>query len=219
MIGDALLQTWVAQVLTDSSLALHGPHSYSQPLTAIRSAHQAVLRDVGLKSLQDASDGSLSLQGVKTSALASVKKWQEACSSVLNMRRSLTGDTLLPIHQFDALVGSWRDLAVRKLAHPTTTGQRLIVLDTNALMLAPDLLTTMRRNDIPVVARRVLEELDGIKDSPKRKEPRRRGLQFVLWSVPGKPSATSLRCWIFTARLGANIRQSNLVGGALSPAE
>ena len=32
-------------------------------------------------------------------------------------------------------------------------------------MLAPDLLTTMRRNDIPVVARRVLEELDGIKES------------------------------------------------------
>ena len=165
VIGDALLQTWVAQVLTDSSLALHGPHSYSQPLTAIRSAHQAVLRDVGLKSLQDASDGSISLQGVKTSALASVTKWQEACASVLNMRNSLTGDTLLPIHQFDALVGSWRDLAVRKLAHPTTPGQRLIVLDTNALMLAPDLLTTMRRNDVPVVARRVLEELDGIKES------------------------------------------------------
>ena len=165
VIGDALLQTWVAQVLADSSLALHGPHSYSQPLTAIRSAHQAVLRDVGLKSLQDASKGSLSLQGVKTSALASVTKWQEACAGVLNMRRALTGDTLLPIHQFDALVGSWRDLAVRKLAHPTTPGQRLIVLDTNALMLAPDLLTTMRRNDIPVVARRVLEELDGIKES------------------------------------------------------
>lgn len=51
-IGDALLQTWVAQVLADSSLALHGPHSYSQPLTAIRSAHQPVLRDAGLKSLQ-----------------------------------------------------------------------------------------------------------------------------------------------------------------------
>ena len=32
-------------------------------------------------------------------------------------------------------------------------------------MVAPDLLTTMRRNDIPVVARRVLEELDGIKES------------------------------------------------------
>lgn len=124
-----------------------------------------MLRDVGLKSLQDASNGGLSLQGVKTSALTSVTKWQEACAGVLNMRRALTGDTLLPIHQFDALVGSWRDLAVRKLAHPTTPGQRLIVLDTNALMVAPDLLTTMRRNDIPVVARRVLEELDGIKES------------------------------------------------------
>lgn len=181
VIGDALLRTWVAQVLTDSSLALFGPQSYSQPLTAIRSAHQAVLRDIGLKSLQDASNGGLSLQGVKTSALASVTKWQEACAKVLNMRGSITGDTLLPIHQFDALVGSWRDLAVRKLAHPTTPGQRLIVLDTNALMLAPDLLTTMRQNDIPVVARRVLDELDGIKESPEeeRAQKARAAIRFL----------------------------------------
>jgi rRNA-processing protein FCF1 len=165
VIGDALLQKWVAQVLTDSSLALHGPHAYSQPLTAIRSAHQAVLRDVGLKSLQDASAGSLSLQGVKTSALASVSKWQEACAAVRKMRVSLAGGTLSPIEQFDVLVSAWRELAVRRLAHPTTPGQRLVVLDTSALMLVPDLLATMRRNDIPVVARRVLEELDGIKES------------------------------------------------------
>lgn len=165
VIGDALLQKWIAEALTDAGLVLHGPHAYSQPLSLIRSTHQAVLRDVGLKSLQDAANGSLSLHGVKTSALTSVTKWQEAFTAVRGMRASLVGDSFSSIDQFDVLVGAWRELAAQRLAHPTTPGQRLVVLDTSALMLVPDLLTSMRRNDIPVVARRVLEELDGIKES------------------------------------------------------
>lgn len=165
VIGDALLRQWITEALTDAGLALHGPHAYSQPLAMIRSAYQAVLRDVGLKSLQDAATGSLSLLGVKTSALVSVTKWQEACAAVRKMRASFEDDSLSPINQFDTLVGAWRELAVRRLAHPTTPGQRQVVLDTSALMLVPDLPTNMRRNDIPVVARRVLEELDGIKAS------------------------------------------------------
>jgi rRNA-processing protein FCF1 len=165
VIGDALLHKWIVEALTDSNPTLHGPHSYTQPLSLMRSAHQAVLRDVGLKSLQDAANGNLSLRDVKTSALASVTKWQEASTEVRGMRTTLANTAFSAVDQFDVFVGAWRELATQRLAHPTKYGQRLVVLDTSALMLVPDLLSSMRRNDIPVVARRVLEELDGIKES------------------------------------------------------
>jgi rRNA-processing protein FCF1 len=170
VIDDALLHKWISDALTDIALALHGPHSYVHPITSIRSAHQAVLRDVGLKSLQDAASGNLSLQGVKTSALASVTKWQEASTAVRGMRTSLAEAAFTQMEQFDALVSAWRELATQRLAHSTTPGQRLVVLDTSALMLVPDLLSSMRRNDVPVVARRVLEELDGIKESTEEEK-------------------------------------------------
>ena len=60
---------------------------------------------------------------------------------------------------------AWRDLACKQLAPPTETDHRLIVLDTSALMFAPELVTRMRSRDMPVIPRRVLEELDGLKES------------------------------------------------------
>jgi rRNA-processing protein FCF1 len=165
VVGDALLHRWITDAFSDGVLTLFGPHAYAQPIELIRSAHQSVLRDVGLKSLEDAASGSLSLQGVKTSALASVGRWQAASEVVRAMRPALAGDAMSRVAQFDTMVGAWRALASQRLAHPAPSGQRLVVLDTSALMQVPDLLSTMRRGDIPVVPRRVLEELDGIKES------------------------------------------------------
>lgn len=165
VVGDALLHRWITDAFSDGVLTLFGPHAYAQPIELIRSAHQAVLRDVGLKSLEDAASGNLSLQGVKTSALASVGRWQAASEVVRGMRPALASDAMDRVAQFDTMVGAWRALASQRLAHPARSGQRLVVLDTSALMQVPDLLSTMRRGDIPVVPRRVLEELDGIKES------------------------------------------------------
>lgn len=165
VVGDALLQKWITDAFSDGVLTLFGPHSYAQPIELIRSAHQAVLRDVGLKSLEDAASGNLSLQGVKTSALASVSRWQAASEAVRGMRPAFAGDAMSRVAKFDTMVGAWRALASQRLAHPAPSGQRLVVLDTSALMQVPDLLSTMRRGDIPIVPRRVLEELDGIKES------------------------------------------------------
>jgi rRNA-processing protein FCF1 len=159
------LHRWITDAFSDGALTLFGPHAYAQPIETIRSAHQSVLRDVGLKSLEDAASGNLSLQGVKTSALASVGRWQAASEVVRAMRPALAGDAMSRVAQFDTMVGAWRALASQRLAHPAPSGQRLVVLDTSALMQVPDLLSTMRRGDIPVVPRRVLEELDGIKES------------------------------------------------------
>jgi predicted ribonuclease YlaK len=81
------------------------------------------------------------------------------------MRPGFTGDAVKRVAEFDRMVNAWCALAVQRLAHPAPPGQRLIVLDTSALMQVPDLLATMRHGDIPVVPRRVLDELDGLKES------------------------------------------------------
>jgi len=165
LIDDELLRRWITEALSNDALTLFGPHSYAQPIELIRSAHQSMLRDVGLKSLEDAASGDLSLQGVKTSALASVARWRAASEVIRGMRPTLTGESLAKLVQFNTMVDAWQALANQRLAHPAPPGQRLVVLDTSALMQVPDLLATMRRGDIPVVPRRVLEELDGIKEA------------------------------------------------------
>ena len=165
IVGDALLGRWITDAFTDGALTLSGPHAYAQPIELIRSAHQSMLRDVGLKSLEDAASGNLSLKGVKTSALASVSRWQAASELVRGMRPTLAGEALARVAQFDTMVVAWRALAGHRLAPPALPGQRLVVLDTSALMQVPDLLVTMRRGDIAVVPRRVLDELDGLKKS------------------------------------------------------
>lgn len=161
VFGDALLHKWVSQALTDEPISFFGPHVFVEPIELLRCAHQALLMDVGLKSLDDAENGNLSLRGVKTSALASVTRWQSAIDMVRNMRSSLMGQSLERLAQLDQKVGAWRELASQMLAPPAPAGQRYIVLDTNALMDMPDLLaSTMRRGGIPIVPKRVLEELN-----------------------------------------------------------
>lgn len=108
---------------------------------------------------------TLSLSGVKTSALSSASRWQSAMATLTESRPSLSGrwpDRLLVL---DQKIAAWRELASRRLAPPAPAGQRLVVLDSNALMNRPDVLFAMRRTDVPVVPRRVLEELDGLKSS------------------------------------------------------
>jgi rRNA-processing protein FCF1 len=165
LFGDRVVAQWVAEALTDEVAPTFYAGRYPEPIEGLRLARRSVLHDIGLKSLDDAGSGAVSLSGVKTSALISASRWQSAMATLTETRPSLSGkwpDRLVVLNQ---KIAAWRELASRRLAPPAPAGQRLVVLDSNALMNRPDVLFAMRRTDVPVVPRRVLEELDGLKNS------------------------------------------------------
>jgi rRNA-processing protein FCF1 len=174
VFGDAPLRNWVSQALSDEPLSLFGPHAFVETIDLLRSAYFAVLRDVGNKSLDDAEKGTLSLKSVKTSALASIANLQSAISMVRNMRIALVNQSLERLIQIDRKVSAWQELASQRLAPPAPEGHKLVVLDTNALMDMPDLLgRTLQRGGVPIVPRRVLEELDGLKGASSEEKAKK----------------------------------------------
>lgn len=181
IFSSTLVQKWVANIFTDAPLALQEPHALALPIKNLKRARQEVLLNVGQTSLTDAAAGNLSLKSVKTSALTSVTQWQNAVTAFRALDAALTTDSFSLIGAFDTQVHAWRKLATQKLAHPEASGKRLIVLDTSALIERPDLPSRLQRNDTPVVAKRVLEELDKLKtsDNPEKAHQARAAIRAL----------------------------------------
>jgi len=144
---------------------LHGPHALEPLIKELASTYQRVLRDIGMSSLEGSANGTLNLKYVKASALDSALIWIGAYEGLENRLKALAVPPSERAINFHKFVVAWRELACKLLAPPTETDHRLIVLDTSALMVAPELVTRMRSRDMPVIPRRVLEELDGLKES------------------------------------------------------
>ena len=159
LLGLPLRQAWLEQALARAELILHGPHALQEPLQSIGKAVQDVYRDIGEQALKAAGIGRMDPRSLTPRALDAVRAWRTA--------RDAFGVMNAPSARWDALdqaVESWTVLAQEKLA-PVETGLRMVVLDTSALMEDAELLRQLRPNDIAVVPRRVLSELDGLKDS------------------------------------------------------
>lgn len=159
LLSVELRKVWVKQALERKELKLYGPHAIQQPLQNIEKAVQDVYRSIGEQALKAASNGQMDVRTLTPSALEAVRTW---CKAAEHFHALNTSSPL-----WDALnetVESWNLLAQKKLA-PVEIGRRVVVFDTSALMESPELLQELRSNDIPVVPRRVLSELDGLKTS------------------------------------------------------
>lgn len=165
LLGANLINGWVTDALSNAKLQLQSPHALEPLISELASAYQRVVRDVSLSSLEGSANGTLSIKYVKATALESAMKWVSAYEALENQLRVVSIPLCQRAVDFHQLVVAWRDLACKHLAPPTETDHRLIVLDTSALMVAPDLVARMRSRDMPVIPRRVLEELDGLKES------------------------------------------------------
>lgn len=165
LLGANLINGWVTDALSDVKLQLRGPHALEPLISDLASAYQRVVRDVGLSSLEGSANGTLRVKYVKATALESALKWISAYENLEDQLKAISVHLCQRAADFHRLVMAWRDLACKQLAPPTETDHRLIVLDTSALMFAPELVTRMRSRDMPVIPRRVLEELDGLKES------------------------------------------------------
>jgi rRNA-processing protein FCF1 len=159
LLATELRQTWLAQALARQEFKLYGPHAMQQPLQTIEKAVQAIYRDIGEQALKAAENCQIDARDLTPRALDAVHAWREASEdfSTLNV----------PLAQWDTLnkaVERWNLLAQEKLA-PVEAGRRIVVLDTSALMEHAELLLQLRPDDIAIVPRRVLSELDGLKAS------------------------------------------------------
>lgn len=165
LLGAGLIDAWVGEALSDVKLVLHGPHALEPVISAIASAYQRVVRDISLSSLDGSGSGTLNVKYVKANALDGAQNWVSAYAKLEEQLKAIAITVNQRVTAFHQQVLAWRDLACKRLAPPTETDHRLIVLDTSALMVAPDLVARMRSRDMPVLPRRVLEELDGLKES------------------------------------------------------
>ncbi|MCV4285121.1 PIN domain-containing protein [Pseudomonas capsici] len=159
LLAAELRQAWLGQTLAREELKLYGPHVLQHPLQNIEKAVQAIYRDIGEQALKATENRQIDARNLTPRALDAVHAWRETAEDF--------GTLNAPSSQWDSLneaVERWNLLAQEKLA-PVEAGRRIVVLDTSALMEHAELLLQLRPGDVPVVPRRVLSELDGLKTS------------------------------------------------------
>lgn len=159
LLAVKLRQEWLEQVLERRDIRFYGPHALQQPLQNIQKAVQNIYRDIGDQALQAASNGKMDVRTLTPRALDVMHAWRKTAEDF----RTLNA----PSPRWDALneaVERLSLLAQEKLA-PVELGQRIVVVDTSALMDCPELLQGLCSSDILVVPHRVLSELDGLKTS------------------------------------------------------
>lgn len=159
LLASELRQVWLGQALAREEMKLYGPHAMQHPLQNIEKAVQAIYRDIGERALKATENAQIETRDLTLRALDAVHIWRETSEDF--------GTLNTPSSQWDALneaVERWNLLAQEKLA-PVEAGRRIVVLDTSALMEHTELLVNLPPDVVPVVPRRVLSELDGLKTS------------------------------------------------------
>ncbi|GLE71562.1 PIN domain-containing protein [Pseudomonas aeruginosa] len=159
LISAELRQMWLEKALMRKELQLYGPHAMQQPVREIEKAVQEVYRSIGDQALKAAGNGQMDVRTLTPHALDAVRTWRKAAGSFDSLKVSL------PLWgALNEAVESWSLLAQEKLA-PVEVGNRIVVLDTSALMEHPEIFQGVSASDILVVPLRVLSELDGLKNS------------------------------------------------------
>lgn len=165
IVGDSLLRSWADGALDENRSDPFVWHPFAADFEALRKAHLGLCRDVGVPALTSAGHGYLNARGLKASALQSAQNWLDAAERVRCIRQLAEFWSGTRLEMTSRHVETWKTLVGQALAPPCSEDQRLIVFDTNVLMDKPDILTRMPVGDVPVIPKRVLEELDGIKQS------------------------------------------------------
>ncbi|MCQ2043440.1 PIN domain-containing protein [Stutzerimonas kunmingensis] len=159
LLSAELRQMWLEKALMRKELQLYGPHAMQQPVREIEKAVQEVYRSIGDQALKAARNGQMDVRTLTPHALDAVRTWRKAAGSFDSLKVSL------PLWgTLNEAVESWSLLAQEKLA-PVEVGNRIVVLDTSALMEHPEIFQGVSASDILVVPLRVLSELDGLKNS------------------------------------------------------
>jgi rRNA-processing protein FCF1 len=147
------------------------PHELDGPLQAFARSYREARREMPPILLDQPAQSSLEWQKAlrvqPARSLSAIALLERAMTDVL-AALDLPRDALaMPL----ARLLSLREALGARLAPPLSPDQRAIVIDTNVLLDVPDLLERMPAHDVPIIARAVIEELDGLKRSSSSPDP------------------------------------------------
>lgn len=158
VISPALRRIWLDDIMNDAAPALHGPHVYVDDLQFLKETVDVVGRDIGERALEAACRDSVDPRSLTPRALSTLARWRKARDLFAD------GNESPRFRALDDALESWDKLARERLAAPEA-GRRIVVIDTNALLVRPSLPDDLPPRDRPVIPLRVLHELDGLKAS------------------------------------------------------
>lgn len=148
-----------------------GPHELQAPLRAFSQAYWQARRGMPAVLLDQPAQSSrewhqaLRVQPARTlSAIAALERAMADVLAVLDLPQDALVTPLARLQTLRQAMGA-------RLAPPLPAGQRAVVIDTNVLLDVPDLFERMPAQDLPIVARAVIEELDGLKQPPSCADP------------------------------------------------
>lgn len=163
LIADSIFQAGVRQVLSGATTHAADIPEAGVALTQLGEAAAAVRRDIGEPALAAATEGRFEWRGISSRSLDSVRRWRDVRKTLEAFRPRAALTRIDAYAVIDQGVETWSRLVHERLAPACAPSQRLVVIDTSALMARPDLLQHMPSRDLPVLPRKVLEELDSLK--------------------------------------------------------
>ncbi|MNO42286.1 hypothetical protein D3C76_324750 [compost metagenome] len=184
LIGTEIQRLWLGQALEGEPTDLCGPHGLVQGFEAFHRACAALRESPGFDALLMADGDPLQLRRVGPRALDNVRAWQASTSSLFSGARTKAVEHPAKLQRMLLCSEQWQASVTRQLAPAVDAGMRLLVLDTNALLLEPQLLALMPTRDTPVLTHTVLQELDRHKsDTRPEREQRARQAQSANHAI------------------------------------
>lgn len=146
-----------------------GPHALARPVEEFASAMQEARRDLPAVLLHEPpSESSVWLGAVRSQPgrlLRALNLLESAIATVTLALDQSEAESVPVLAQLITRLRGVRQWLENNLAPRLPEDQRAVVIDTNSLVDFPDLLGMLKATDVPYVPKRVLEELDGLKQS------------------------------------------------------
>lgn len=176
LLGEQVRKTLLRVALGGDKAPTWGPHELQVPLQAFAESYGQARRLIPPVLLDQPAQSSaawhqaMRVQPART--LSAIDELQRAMTNVLTVLK-------LPKEALDKPAGRLQELRLAmnaRLASPLLPGQRAVVIDTNVLLDMPEFLQRMSAQDVPIVSRAVIQELDGLKHPRPAEDPEKQAL-------------------------------------------
>ncbi len=163
LLGEQVRKTLLRATLSGEKAPTWGPHDLQAPLQTFAESYGQARRRIPPVLLDQPAQSStawheaMRVQPART--LSAIDELQRAMADVLSVLQ-------LPKEALDKPAGRLQELRLAmnaRLAPPLMAGQRAVVIDTNVLLDMPEIFERIPAQDVPIVSRAVIQELDGLK--------------------------------------------------------
>lgn len=163
LLGEQVRKSLLRATLGGDKAPTWGPHELQAPLQAFAESYEQARRLIPPVLLDQPAQSSaawhqaMRVQPART--LSAIVELQRAMGDVLTVLK-------LPSGALDKPSGRLQELRLAmnaRLAPPLQPGQRAVVIDTNVLLDMPKFFERIPAQDVPIVSRAVIQELDGLK--------------------------------------------------------